>query len=177
MCWSKKLRTIIGVSSFKPFMLQDNLITGSLDSIEVINGAHFTDDNLSTCLQVCMSKVQQKQIGWIVLRERLLGNTENSRLCASFALLWFISHSVTFALDIQTPFDIWQCGFKVLNQTPWREMIPPSKQLLGNITFAWDITNTYWQCIYSKRYIRHLEEKWFHPPSSFWPTPTYSRIL
>ena len=153
------------------------LITGSLDSIEVINGAHFTDDNLSTCLQVCMSKVQQKQIGWIVLRERLLGNTENSRLCASFALLWFISHSVTFALDIQTPFDIWQCGFKVSNQTTWREMIPPSKQLLGNITFAWDITNTYWQCIYSKRYIRHLEEKWFHPPSSFWPTPTYSRIL
>ena len=173
----QKIRTIIGMSSFKPFILQNNLITGSLDSIDVINGAHFMDDNLSTCLQVCMTKVQLKQIGWIVLREPLLGNTENSRLCASFALLWFISHSVTFALDIQTPFDIWQCGFKVLNQTPWREMIPPSKQLLGNITFALVITNTYWQCIYSKRYIRHLEEKWFHPPSSFWPTPTYSRIL
>ena len=59
----QKLWTINGMSSFKPFMLQDNLITGSLDSIDVINGAHFMDDNLSTCLQVCMSKVQQKQIG------------------------------------------------------------------------------------------------------------------
>ena len=39
-----------------------------------------------------------------MLRERLLGNTENSRLCASFALLWFISHSVTFALDITNSF-------------------------------------------------------------------------
>ena len=80
---AKKLWTIIGMSSLKPFMLQDNLITGSLDSIDVINGAHFTDDNLSTCLQVCMTRVQLKQIGWIVLRERLLGNTENSRLWAS----------------------------------------------------------------------------------------------
>ena len=51
----QKLWTIIGMSSLKPFMLQDNLITGSLDSIDVINGAHFTDDNLSTCLQVCMT--------------------------------------------------------------------------------------------------------------------------
>ena len=126
----QKLWTIIGMSSFKPFMLQDNLITGSLDSIDVINGAHFMDDNLSTCLQVCMSKVQQKQIGWIVLRERLLGNTENSRLCASFALLWFISHSVIFALDITNT--LLQRGFKVLYQTLWREIIPPSKQLLGN---------------------------------------------
>ena len=131
MWWSKNYGLSLACRHL-PFMLQDNLITGSLDSIDVINGAHFMDDNLSTCLQVCMTKVKLKQIGWIVLRERLLGNTENSRLCASFALLWFISHSVTFALDIQTPFDIWQCGFKVLNQTPWREMIPPSKQLLGN---------------------------------------------
>ena len=49
--------------SLKPFMLQDNLITGSLDSIDAINGAHFTDDNLSTCLQVCMTKAQLKEIG------------------------------------------------------------------------------------------------------------------
>ena len=59
----KKLWTIIGMSSLKPFMLQDNLITGSLDSIDVINGAHFMDDNLSTCLQVCMTRVQLKQKG------------------------------------------------------------------------------------------------------------------
>ena len=59
----QKIRTIIGMSSFKPFILQNNLITGSLDSIDVINGAHFMDDNLSTCLQVCMTKVQLKQIG------------------------------------------------------------------------------------------------------------------
>ena len=58
----KKTMTIIDMSLLKPFMLQDNLITGSLDSIDVINGAHFTDDNLSTCLQVCMSKAQLKQI-------------------------------------------------------------------------------------------------------------------
>ena len=172
---SKKVWTITVMLSLKPFMLQDNLITGSLDSIDVINGAHFTDDNLSTCLQVCMTRAQLKQIGWIVLRERLLGNTENSRLCASFALLWFISHSVTFALDITNTF--WQWGFKVLNQTPWREIIPPSKKLLGNITFAFDITNTFWQCIYSKHYIRHLQEKLFHPPNSFWATPTCSRLL
>ena len=101
---SKKVWTITVMLSLKPFMLQDNLITGSLDSIDAINGAHFTDDNLSTCLQVCMTKAQLKEIGWIVLRERLLGNTENSRLCASFALLWFISHSVTFALDITNSF-------------------------------------------------------------------------
>ena len=172
----QKLWTIIGMSSFKPFMLQDNLITGSLDSIDVINGAHFMDDNLSTCLQVCMSKVQQKQIGWIVLRERLLGNTENSRLCASFALLWFISHSVTFALDIQTPFEIWQCGFKVLNQTPWRENNSTLQTASGQYNF----------CI---RYYKHLltvhifkalhQSPWGEiiPPSSFWPTPTYSRLL